>query len=392
MHVLILSLDTSLLTQTTGNARQRHESYASLLGGHLSVIVCNRRGPAPLEPLRAYRFQALPTNSRGYLTYLPDAARAALALHADEKIDVIASQDPFLTGLIGLRLRREMAAPLIVQVHSPTLDSREFARERPRNRILQWLARRVVRQADAVRVVSQAERAAAIRRGAPPERVCVIPVAPDVERFAAPAPPDALAAWAGRLGVAPETPLVLWVGRPVGFKNVPMLLRAFRLVHEAAPAAHLVIAGDLALSPDNLPTLAAELGIRDAVHFPGPVAHNELPALYQASAVYAHSSLYEGLGLVMVEAGAAGLPVVATATDGALEVVVNGETGYLTPPRDVGAFAEAIIGLLDDREAARRMGERARAHVLARFDSLRLMREWVAMWERVARKEPPCAS
>ena len=392
MHVLMLSLDISLLTQTTGNARRRHERYAELLGGDLSIVVCNRRGASALAEYQGSHVTARPTASRTYVHYLTDGLRAGMAFHAERRIDVIASQDAFLTGLIGLRLRRATGAPLIVQVHSPTLDNRAFSTERLRNRPLQWLARWLLPRADAVRVVSQAERAACIRHGVAPERACVIPVAPDVARFVTPAPAEKLDAWRRRLNLPPDAPVVLWVGRPVPFKNVPLLLRAFQHVHAAMPDVHLIVAGDVALSQDDLPALADALGVAAVTHFPGPVPHDELPAVYQISALYAHPSLYEGLGLVMVEAGVSGLPVVSTATDGALEVIANGQTGLIVPTHEAQPFAQAMLELLRDPQRARAMGERARAALVERFDEERLMRQWVEMWKHVARKEKPCAS
>src|SRR5882724_3550967 len=104
MHVLMLSMDRSVLTDTIGNSRTRHESYAAQVG-QISMVVCNQGNDHPLSPYRSERLFAQPTNSRGYFNYLLDGYRAAVRFHAKQPIDVITSQDPFLTGLIGLALR-----------------------------------------------------------------------------------------------------------------------------------------------------------------------------------------------------------------------------------------------------------------------------------------------
>src|SRR5690242_5683792 len=121
MHVLMLSMDGSLLTETIGNSRARHEGYAER-AGRISVVVCNR-GTA-LKPYASERLFIEPTNSHGYFNYLLDGYRAAMKLHRSQPINVITSQDPFLTGLIGLALRRRFNVPLIMQINVPVIENR----------------------------------------------------------------------------------------------------------------------------------------------------------------------------------------------------------------------------------------------------------------------------
>src|SRR5262249_24188255 len=154
-----------------------------------------------------------------------------------------------------------------------------------------------------------------IPHGAAPERVCLVPIPVDVTGFLTPVPDEDIVRWREKLGVLPDAPLVLWVGRPVYFKNLPMLLKAFVRVHAEVPQARLVIAGDV--RGTTIPEQVGSLDLSSAVCLPGSVVHTELPALYQAASIYAHPSIYEGLGMVMIEAGASGLPVVSSATDGA---------------------------------------------------------------------------
>src|SRR5215467_5420981 len=106
MHILMVSLDTSILTQTIGDSRARHESYAEM-AGRISLVVCNRRGKSALPIYESEHVVARPTESRGYLNYLWDGFRAGMCVHAEQPIDLIASQDPFLTALIGIALRRK---------------------------------------------------------------------------------------------------------------------------------------------------------------------------------------------------------------------------------------------------------------------------------------------
>lgn len=390
MHMLMISLDTTLLSQSIGNACQRHIHYAEMLGGDLSIIVCNRRDREQLGAFRDDHLAVEPTQSRTYLHYLSDAFRAGMAFHAARHIDVIASQDPFLTGLIGLRLRRATGAPLLVQDHSSFLSSRRFVGERRRNILLLNLARFTVRRADAVRVVNRAERLACVRLGLPSDRVCVIPLASDLDRFSAPQPPEALAGWRQKLDLAPDVPVVLWVGRPVAFKNLPLLLRAFAQVYAVLPEARLVLAGPL--EKGEIAAQAEALGITPALRLAGPVSHAELPALYQMATIYALSSNYEGLPRVLLEAAHAHLPIVCTDIEGAADIVIPGLTGWVVPIGDSARLAVAMRDALGDPASRAALAGRAHAHVKRVFDEPTLTAHWIDMWKRLARKEPPCAS
>ena len=95
---------------------------------------------------------------------------------------------------------------------------------------------------------------------------------------------------------------------------------------------------------------------------------SDVPRILDASDVLALPSLHEGMPLTVIEAAAAGRPVVATAVDGTPEVVRDGETGYLVPPADPPALARALLAMLGDPDAAARMGRQAHRWAHERFD------------------------
>ena len=386
MHVLMISLDTALLTHAITDSRTRHEAYAERIG-RISMVICNRRSARPLSPYRSRLLVAEPTESRSYVHYLFDGYRLGLKAQAEAPIDLVTVQDPFVTALIGLRLRRRLGVRLIVQINGSVIDNPYYANQSWRHRLMQRLARWTVRRADAVRVLNHAERDACIRHGVEADRACVAPIPTDVRRFQAPVAQHLLASWRTKLGVTADAPVAIWVGRPDPVKDLPTLLGAFALVHKQIPAACLVLVGSV-----NNPAVRnriSSLGLDGIVRLAGPVAHADLPALYQAANVYMHSSYYEGLGLVTIEAAAAGLPVVSTATDGARDIVVDGTTGILVPIGDADALAGGVIELFTHPERARHMGERARQHVAEHFDQQKSMAGWVGMWQSVAAQERP---
>jgi glycosyltransferase involved in cell wall biosynthesis len=210
--------------------------------------------------------------------------------------------------------------PYVVQVWGTDV---ELARRAP------WLARRVLRGARLVIAASNdlAERARAL--GA--REVRVIPSGVELPE---------------RVGIEAEPAEVLYAGRLSAEKGVLELL-------DAAKGLNLVVAGDGPL--------------RDSIPFArGFVPHDELQQLYARAAVIACPSRREGFGVACLEAMAHGRPVVATRVGGLLDLVVDGETGIVVPPRDPAALRSALERLLADQDLRRKLGsagrDRARTH------------------------------
>ncbi|MGH3319303.1 MAG: glycosyltransferase family 4 protein [Streptosporangiaceae bacterium] len=164
-------------------------------------------------------------------------------------------------------------------------------------------------------------------------------------------------------------PVVVCVSRLVARKGQDMLIRAWPRVLRAVPDAALLIVGD-GPAMGRLGRLADRLGVRPAVRFTGQVAWGDLAAHYAAGDVFAMPCRtrlagldVEGLGMVYLEAAATGLPVVAGASGGAPEAVVDGETGYIVDGIAPEGVAETVVGLLRDPELRLVMGRRGRAWV-----------------------------
>jgi len=176
-----------------------------------------------------------------------------------------------------------------------------------------------------------------------------------------------------RVGIPAGVPVVLYVANILPWKGHLDFLRAAALVHQRSPEAHFVVAGapnDAELFATLL-SLRESLGLHHCFHFLGEVEF--VNSLYMAASVFCLLSETEGLPNVVLEAMAAGLPVVATNTGGTGEVVVDGETGLLT---EVGRPAEAaqhISRLLLSPDIAQRMSEAARNRVESIFSVDRMM-------------------
>ena len=255
-------------------------------------------------------------------------------------------------ALLAARLAR--VRRLLVTHHTPELPRRDNLRGR-----LWWRAGWATRP--AVIYTSEADRAADRRT---PSHV--VPLGIDLDRFASGRP----ALRDGRL--------IGNVARLAPQKGHRYLLEAAPAVLERHPDVRFVIVGDGELRAE-LERQAAPLG--DRVLFTG--ARGDVPDLLASFEVFAFPSLYEGLCLAVIEAQAAGVPVVATPVGGIRETVVDGETGFLCPPRDPGALAARIGFCLDHAEEARRVAASAREQVRARFSEERMLAETLRLYERM---------
>ncbi len=145
----------------------------------------------------------------------------------------------------------------------------------------------------------------------------------------------------------------------------------------------LWLVGDGPLRPVVEKTVV-EMGLEGRVLFLG--VRNDVPKLLAASDVLVLSSEYEGVPLTVLEAMAAGKPVIATAVGGVPELVEDGVTGILVPPRNPEALAQGILRLAKDADLRQRMGKAAQQWALERFDIARTAREYEALYLRLLRE------
>ena len=387
-EVLLIGFGDEVLGAATEDARARHLRYADGVD-HLHMIVWGQQGGSTEPVLLSPKLTVYPVGRGNRLAYMREALRAGEMIIRSNSIQVISTQDPFYTAAIGLRLRRlgrraRRAQRVQVQNHSDFFDNALWLAERPLwNGLLNVFGKWAIRRADHLRVVSTTERQKYLTLGVPAERVDVLPVPVDLAAFERPVAETRLAAIRERWRLEPGAPVLFWAGRPVPFKDLGTLLRAAAIIRREQTGARFIFAGDFSCAP-QWPKLAAELGLTEAVRFVGPVGRDELPDYFALCSVYLHSSMYEGFGRVMVEAAAAGRAIVATRTAGAMDVVRDGETGLLCPPRDPDSFASAVVELLADPARARRIGAAARVWVETQFDPEQLSERIVAAWRKCA--------
>lgn len=243
-------------------------------------------------------------------------------------------------------IRRLLGIPIVTYLHAKEIPARP------------GLARLAVRHSQRIVAVSRYTARLAARAGADAARVTVIPPGVDWRE-----PPRAR-----RL----STPTVVTVARLEDrHKGHDVMVRALPLVLSRVPDAQWVIVGDGSLR-QHIERLAATQGVSEAVRLCGAVSDGQRDQLLNRAHVFAMPSRVpqnggagDGFGIVYLEAGVHGLPVIAGCVGGALDAVVDGTTGLLVDPTDHAAVADAISRLLIDRSSGTRMGaagsERARS-------------------------------
>ncbi|HKW94475.1 MAG TPA: glycosyltransferase family 4 protein [Methylomirabilota bacterium] len=184
----------------------------------------------------------------------------------------------------------------------------------------------------------------------------------DTERFV---PNDrARAEWAEQFSIGSDEVIVSTVSYLRPFKNPHVLVEACKQLRERSVRVRLLVAGDGEMLAD-LKTLAKRLGVEDRVHWLGNVSDPR--TLLQATDIFVLASVGEAFGLVLAEAMACGVPVVGSRSGSLSEVVEEGGTGLLVPPRDAVAFAEAVEQLSRDALRRRAMGARSVERVRVHF-------------------------
>jgi glycosyltransferase involved in cell wall biosynthesis len=273
--------------------------------------------------------------------------------------------------LLAALASRRSTVPLVLTRHL----------ERPLKSLHRWTLSRVAR---VIAVSEAVERSLLEQKIFAPEKIRRIPNGIDVERFERRAGSFDTRRFRRLMGVEDRL-LVGITGELREHKGQEDFLRAAGFLAHRFEDVHFVIAGE-DQSPRKeyrarLERLAAELDIQERVHFTGWLT--DVLELLPALDIFVSSSHVEPFGLVMVEAMACGLPIVATATGGAREIVEDNVTGKLVPIHDAEALAKGIAALIEDDTARREMGERGKERARDLFSLGRMVTETEALYREV---------
>lgn len=267
-------------------------------------------------------------------------------------------------GRICLWMRRGLGLPYAIYFHG--MDVVKMAKKIRGGGVSGRSLVRVLDGASVLFANSHDTSRRLVEAGADPSRVTIVFPGVDVERFSPGKPTSPRAA-----ALAGDA-TILTVGRYAQRKGVDLLIRALPGIAARVPEVRLVVAGRR--QEDHLGALVAELELGSRVHFLGEVGGEELPDLYRAASVFAMpawedeaSGSVEGFGIVYLEAAATGIPAIGGRSGGVSDAIVDGETGFLVAPRDLGDLSRRLVELLSDAALRRRLGENARRRVALEF-------------------------
>jgi glycosyltransferase involved in cell wall biosynthesis len=241
---------------------------------------------------------------------------------------------------------------------------------------------RRLRACDHVVAVSDFIRDQLLRYGVPSDRVTTI------RNGMAPSPPSPASvrrAVRAELQIPADVPLIGIIARLDRFKGQRETLEAFARIARAHPTAQLLIVGGGTLAAE-LATQARQTGFAERIHLVGP--RNDVARLLAVLDVFIHPSRYDPCPLAVLEAAAAGLPVVAYADGGIPELVADGETGLLAPPGDVDGLAVRLAALLDGPDLRQRMGTAAKQRIATSYSPAAASRTFMDLLAQVAHSCP----
>jgi glycosyltransferase involved in cell wall biosynthesis len=284
-------------------------------------------------------------------------------------------------GTLGRLAARFAKVP--VKIHTFHGHVLEGYFSRPVTRAFLEVERRLARTTDRLVTVSPRLRAQLLAMGiGRPEQVEVVPLGLDLERFrrARPASPTLRPS----LRLTGDMPLLGIVGRLVPIKDHATLFQALALLRDEGPAVHLVVIGD-GEERDRLEELAGRLGLGSRIHFLG--WRVDLETILKELDVVICASRNEGTPVALIEAMAAGIPVLSTDVGGVADLVTHEETGWLVPSGDSEAMASAIRRLLSDRILSARLAAAGQVAALDRHDVARLISRVEVLYADVLAKK-----
>lgn len=329
MKILMLSRDPEIFREHS-EVRQRMIEYGSVFE-ELHVVVVTKQ--------RANNKEQIAKNVWVYpATFISAFRVAASVIHASRFVlhNFSTAQDPFELGLIASRLKKKFGIPLQLQVHTDFL-SPYFGRESLKNRARVMLAKRLLPKADSIRVVSERIKKSLVVSGYAlvANKISVLPIFVDTAKIKkAPVVESLHQKYPGRF-------IILMASRLTREKHILLALEAMRVLKNESFAVRpmLVIVGD---GPEQrkLKVESEKLKVLDSVVL--EPRREELVSYYKTADLFLLTSNYEGYGRTVVEAAAAGLPVLMTNIGCADEVIREGVNGFIVPVGDKRALAEKL--------------------------------------------------
>lgn len=330
----------------TSRERRRLKEYSDVMGSfHLVVFVKKEEGLPDF--VNDGNLTIYATNAKTKIGALYVAYRYGRNIIKNNPniTWTVSSQDPLETSVPALLLSMIFKkAYLHIQIHGDVFN-KKFHTKNYYSLLLQRYSQWVVKRARKIRVVSTRIKNDLMTLGVQPQRIVVVPIQAELEQFLA----------VGSLRTYQRNTLtkLLYVGRFSKEKNITLLLEAVASVHKENIAISLQLLGEGSKRIEIESTIK-RLGICEIVTFVPWT--DDVPSIMAKADVFCLSSWHEGFSMVLIEAMAAGMPIISTDVGCVGEYVINGEEGLVVPPGDVGGYADCIKKLLLDADLQEKLG------------------------------------
>ena len=322
-------------------------------GHDVHIIVPEYEEYQDKEPY-VFRFPALDISEQADISLvIPFKRTMSPTVHGIQP-DLIHSQHPIWMGNLAIAFARDLNLPLVFTFHTRyDMYAPRYVPIAPKltGVVAEEIVRAYLEKCAHIVAPTPSIRDFILRQYAPEAPVTTVPTPVDLGQY------DSLNPWRVRADLGLENvELLLYVGRLADEKNLYFLLRAFAKIIAARPQARLLLVGQ-GSHKHSLQRLAQKLGIGEQVIFIGSIPHDEIPHYAAAADLFVFASMTDTQGLVLIEAMAAGTPVVAVQAPGPTDMLAEG--GGVLVPASEGAFANAVLALLADEARRRAMGEQA---------------------------------
>jgi glycosyltransferase involved in cell wall biosynthesis len=321
--------------------------------GHEVYIFTFGNESYPDDEKNIIRTPGLPFKDTGLQFNLTYHQRARQLLYT---MDIAHVHHPFLSGTLALRYCRPRNIPIIftnhtrydlyAQVYLPMLP------EAVGEAAMKTYMPPFCRACDLVISPSQG-MAEVLKRFGVDAEITVVPNGVELERFLTPTIPIERS----ELGIPDDCVVLAYIGRVAPEKNLAFLLRAFNGVAEAFPNVHLLVVGS-GPELENLQSQAANIDQGNRIHFTGFIPYDELPQYLAVADAFVTASVSEVHPLSVIEAMAAGLPVLGIASPGIEDTIKDGQTGFITS-NDLAAFTAKMVRITTETKLRKRMGQNA---------------------------------
>lgn len=330
---------------------RRMFSCAKAVKEYHMIIFTNRS-----DKLYQTQFENLhlyPTNSQSKIHMIFDALKIATQIVKEKKANwVVTGQDPFEAGYVAYKVAKKFSLPLNLQEHGDFFSTKYWRQDQFLNRFRYWFGRRLLRQADSVRVVSERIKRTLVGFGIKEDKILLLPVRSDSIDVT-----KGSALIKLRKHFPNNELIILSAGRFVPQKNFPLLIKAFSSLVQEIPEARLILVGAGA-EEKRLKKLVKKNTLSKKVLF--LPWDSSLVTLMAEADIFALSSNWEGWARVLVEAMAAGTPIVTTDVGCVGEVLLDEEHALVAPVNDLLAFTEKLKRLAQDVQLRTRLATNAK--------------------------------